>query len=85
MPEPIVNTYLARIQTDPQGDNPTATAFFGETTAIDGKTFEAPWEPVSWSLNSDKTIDVPGVGVLTYKQVSDAVAAIAYQEKSATS
>ena len=74
-------TYLARIQTDPQGDNPTATAFFGSTTTIDGIIYESPWTSVGWSLGSDKPITVDGT-TLTYAQVSAFVTAIAYQEKA---
>ena len=74
-------TYLARIQTDPQGDNPTATAFFGSTTTIDGINYEAPWTSVLWPLNSPQTITVNGV-TMTYAEVSAFVVAIAYQEKA---
>ena len=80
MPE----TYLARIQTDPQGDNPIATAFFGSTTTINGIAYQAPWTSVAWPLASNSTITVDGV-TLTYAQVSAFVTAIAYQEKTAQS
>ena len=74
-------TFLARIQTDPQGDGPTATAFFGSTTVINNITYDAPWTSVGWSLGSDKPITVDGT-TLTYAQVSAFVTAIAYQEKA---
>jgi hypothetical protein len=76
-----VNTYLARIQTDPQGDNPQATAFFGQDTIVDGVTYSAPWTSVVWPLVSDKTVTVDGL-TLTYTQVSAFVTAIANQEKN---
>lgn len=75
------NTFLARIQTDPQGDAPVATAFFGSETTIDGVIYQAPWSSVAWPLNSDKTVTVDGT-TLTYAQVSAFVTAIAYQEKA---
>lgn len=79
--DPIITTALARVQTDPQGDNPVATAFFSKTTEIDGAKFEAPWESVSWPLQSDKTVTV-GELTLSYAEVSALVTAIAYQEKA---
>lgn len=82
MPEPTVTPYLGRIQTDPQGSNPTATAFFGETTEIGGKTFEAPWESVSWPLQSDEEITLSDGTVLTYSQVSEGVTLIAYKARA---
>ena len=75
-------TYLARIQTDPQGDNPIATAFFGQKTTINGVVYEAPWTSVAWPLASQQTVTVNGV-TMTYEQVSAFVTAIAYQEKAA--
>ena len=85
MSEPIVNTYLARIQTDPQGDAPSATAFFGETTTLNGKTFEAVWQSVSWPLRgTDKSTTINGV-TLTDAEVSAFVVAIAYREWAAQS
>ena len=77
MPE----TYLARIQTDPNSANPVATAFFGQKTTINGIDYEAPWSSVSWPLASQSTITVNGV-TLTYAEVSQFVVAIAYQEKA---
>ena len=74
-------TYLARIQTDPQGDNPMATAFFGSTTTINGVDYQAPWSSVAWPLNSTVTVSVSGV-TMTYADVSAFVVAIAYQEKA---
>lgn len=83
MSEPTVNTFLARIQTDPQGDNPSATAFFGETTTLNGKTFEAAWQSVSWPLHgTDKSTTINGV-TLTDAQVAAFVVAIAEREFAA--
>jgi hypothetical protein len=79
MTDPIVTTTLQRIQTDPQGDNPIATAFFEKTTVIDEQKYVSPWTQVTWPLLSDKTVTV-GKLTLTYAQVSAAVTAIAYQE-----
>ena len=79
MNDPIITTTLQRIQTDPQGDAPIATAFFEKKTIIDGQTYVAPWTQVTWPLLSDKTVTV-GELTLTYAQVSAAVTAIAYQE-----
>ncbi len=82
MNDPIITTTLQRIQTDPQGEAPIATAFFEKKTIIDGQTFVAPWTQVTWPLLSDKTVTV-GELTLTYAQVSAAVTAIAYQENGA--
>ena len=79
MNDPIVVTTLQRIQTDPQGEAPIATAYFEKKTIIDGQTYVAPWTQVTWPLLSDKTVTV-GELTLTYAQVSAAVTAIAYQE-----
>jgi hypothetical protein len=79
MNDPIITTTLQRIQTDPQGEAPIATAFFEKKTIIDGQTYVAPWTQVTWPLKSDKTVTV-GDLTLTYAQVSAAVTAIAYQE-----
>jgi hypothetical protein len=79
MNDPIITTTLQRIQTDPQGEAPIATAFFEKKTTIDGQTYVAPWTQVTWPLLSDKTVTV-GDLTLTYAQVSAAVTAIAYQE-----
>lgn len=82
-PVTTTETYLARIQTDPNsGPAPVATAFFGRTTTIDGVKYEAPWTSVSWPLAAPKTVTVEGV-TLTYAQVSAFVTAIAYAEKAA--
>jgi len=81
MSEPTVTTTLQRIQTDPQGESPVATAFFEKKTIIDGQTYVAPWTSVNWPLNSDKTVAVNGI-TLTYAEVSAFVAAIATQEKA---
>lgn len=83
MPEPTVETYLARIQTDPQGDAPTATAFFGEKTTIGDKVFESSWSSVSWPLMSDETVELSDKTVLTFAQVSEGVTLIAYKVKTA--
>lgn len=81
-PAPTVEPYLARIQTDPNATPATATAFFGETTTINGVKFEAPWKSVSWALADEtKTVTVGGT-TMTYAQVSAFVVAIAYQEKT---
>ena len=82
MNDPIITTTLQRIQTDPQGEAPIATAFFEKKTIIDGQTYVAPWTQVTWPLKSDKTVTV-GDLTLTYAQVSAAVTAIAYQENGA--
>jgi hypothetical protein len=79
MNDPIITTTLQRVQTDPQGEAPIATAFFEKKTIIDGQTYVAPWTQVTWPLKSDKTVTV-GDLTLTYAQVSAAVTAIAYQE-----
>ena len=79
MNDPIITTTLQRIQTDPQGEAPIATAFFEKKTIIDGQTYVAAWTQVTWPLKSDKTVTV-GDLTLTYAQVSAAVTAIAYQE-----
>jgi hypothetical protein len=84
MNDPIITTTLQRIQTDPQGEAPIATAFFEKKTIIDGQTYVAPWTQVTWPLLSDKTVTV-GELTLTYAQVSAAVTAIAYQENGAVS
>lgn len=84
MPTTTTDTFLARIQTDPQGDNPTATAFFGSATTIDGVVYQAPWTSVNWPLNATTTVTVDGT-TLTYAQVSAFVTAIAYQEKATQS
>ena len=81
MSEPTVTTTLQRIQTDPQGESPVATAFFEKKTIIDGQTYVAPWTSVNWPLNSDKTVAVNGI-TLTYAEVSAFVVAIATQEKA---
>ena len=82
MPTTTTDTFLARIQTDPQGPSPVATAFFGSATTIDGVVYQAPWTNVQWSLGSDQTVTVDSL-TLTYAQVSAFVTAIAYQEKAA--
>jgi len=79
MNDPIITTTLQRIQTDPQGEAPIATAFFEKKTIIDGQTYVAPWTQVTWPLLSDKTVTV-GDLTLTYAQVSAFVTAIAHQE-----
>lgn len=81
---PVVTNTLQRIQTDPQGANATATAFYEQKTTIGEQTFVAPWVSVSWSLTSDKTVTVSGT-TLTYAQVSQFVTAIADQEYAAQS
>lgn len=82
MPEPTVQTYLARIQCDPQGEAATSTAFFGEKTTIGDKVFESSWTSVTWPLVSSKTVTLSDGTVLTYSQVSEGVTLIAYQEKA---
>jgi len=83
MNDPIITTTLQRVQTDPQGDAPIATAFFEQKTTIDGQVFVAPWTQVTWPLRSDKTITI-GELTLTYAEVSAFVVAIAEQEKAST-
>ena len=82
MNDPIITTTLQRVQTDPQGEAPIATAYFEKKTIIDGQTYVAPWTQVTWPLLSDKSVTV-GDLTLTYAQVSAAVTAIAYQENGA--
>jgi hypothetical protein len=79
MPEPIITT-LYRIQTDPQGDNPVATAFFDQTVVVDGQSFDKGLTPVSWSILSTGQSVTVGGETLSYAQVSAFVTAIAYQE-----
>ena len=74
-------TFLARIQTDPRGDNCVAEAFFGRETTVDGLKFQAPWTSVSWPLNETKTVTVDGT-TLTYAQVTECLKAIAFQAKA---
>jgi len=83
MNNPIITTTLQRIQTDPQGEAPIATAYFEKKTIIDGQTYVAPWTQVTWPLRSDKTITI-GELTLTYAEVSAFVVAIAEQEKAST-
>ena len=83
MNDPIITTTLQRVQTDPQGEAPIATAFFEKKTIIDGQTYVAPWTQVTWPLKSDKTVTV-GDLTYTYAEVSAAVTAIAYQEYAAS-
>jgi hypothetical protein len=83
MNDPIVTTTLQRIQTDPQGESPIATAFFEKKTTIDGQVFVSPWTTVQWPLLSDKTVTVDGK-TYTYAEVSAAVTAIAHQELAAS-
>jgi len=79
--EPIVETSLARIQTDPASG--VASAFFEEKTTINGQTFVSPWTSASWQLaDQSKSVTIDGIA-LTYAQVSAAVVAIAYAEKPA--
>jgi len=79
---PEITTQLARIQTDPNsGVNPIATAFFSNSTEVDGIKFEAPWSSVSWPLAAETEITLGDV-TMTYAQVSAFVVAIAYQEQS---
>ena len=83
MPDANLEVYLARIQTDPNAsDTPTATAFFGTTATVNGITFEAPLAPISWPLQSPKTVTLSDGTVLTYSQVSEGVVTIAYTEKA---
>jgi hypothetical protein len=83
MNDPIVTTTLQRIQTDPQGESPIATAFFEKKTTIDGQVFVSPWTTVTWPLLSDKTVTVGGK-TYSYAEVSAAVTAIAHQELAAS-
>ena len=75
-----VDTSLARVQSDPVGENPVAVAYFKQDTVIDGVVFSAPWTSASWPILSDKTITVGDI-TLSYAQVSALLTAIAYQEK----
>jgi hypothetical protein len=83
MNDPIITTTLQRIQTDPQGESPVATAFFEKKTTIDGQVFVSPWTTVTWPLLSDKTVTVGGK-TYSYAEVSAAVTAIAHQELAAS-
>jgi hypothetical protein len=83
MNDPIITTTLQRIQTDPQGESPVATAFFEKKTTIDGQVFVSPWTQVTWPLLSDKTVTVGGK-TYSYAEVSAAVTAIAHQELAAS-
>lgn len=85
MPTPTTTTALARIQTDPVGDAPIATAFFVTSVTVDDQVFAGPMEPISWSITDDKKAITVGGQTLTYAQVSAFVTAIAYQEKAAAS
>ncbi len=80
---PTVETYLFRIQTDPNASaDPVGTAFFGEKTTVGDKVFKDDLaSSVSWRLLDDKTVTVSGK-TLTYAEVSAFVTAIAYQEKA---
>ncbi len=80
---PTVETYLFRIQTDPNASaDPVGTALFGEKTTVGEKVFKDDLATsVSWRLLDNKTITVDGQ-TLTYAKVSAFVTAIAYQEKA---
>lgn len=81
----MTETYLFRIQTDPNASaSPVATAFFQTKTTVDGSEFISPqMQAVSWPLNeAGKSVTVAGK-TLTYAEVSAAVVAIAYAEKAA--
>ena len=81
----MTETFLFRIQTDPNASaSPTATAFFQTKTTVGGVDFISPqMQAVTWPLNeSGKTVAVNGK-TLTYAEVSAAVVAIAYAEKDA--
>lgn len=78
--EPIIETSLARIQTDPTSG--AAQAFFEQKTTINDQVFLSPWTSVTWALaDADKFVEVDGIK-LSYAQVSQGVVAIAYQEKA---
>lgn len=80
---PVVTDALVRIQTnDGLG---SATAFFEKTTVVEGQTFVQPWEAVSWSTTSTRTITYTFGGqsyTQSYAQVMAAVTAIANQERT---
>jgi hypothetical protein len=80
---PVVTDTLTRIQCDPATAT-TATAFFEKKTVIDGATFTQPWEPVTWSVASTRTVTYTYGGqsfTSPYAQVMAAVVAIANQER----
>lgn len=78
--DPLVETSLARIQTDPASG--VAQAFFEQKTTVGDQVFLSPWTSVNWSLaDADKFVEVDGLK-LTYAQVSQAVVAIAYEERA---
>lgn len=79
--EPIVDTSLVRIQTDPQGANAVASAFFRNAVTVDGVTYESPWTQVSWPILSEETVTL-GDLTLSYAQVSAFVTAVAYQVRA---
>lgn len=80
---PVVTDALKRIQCDPASTQ--ATAFFEKTTTVEGQQFVQPWEPVSWSVGSTRTITYSYGGqsyTAPYAQVMAAVVAIANQERT---
>lgn len=81
----MTETYLFRIQTDPNASaNPIATAFFQTKTTVGGVEFVSPqMQTVSWPLNEEGKSVTVGGKTLTYAEVSAAVVAIAYAEKGA--
>lgn len=81
MPDSIT-PYLFRVQTDPQGSAPVATAFFGEEVTVAGKVFKNDIAlSVNWPLVSDKTVMLEDGTILSYSQISEGVTKIAYQER----
>lgn len=79
---PIVTDALARIQCDPASG--VATAFFQKTTVVDDQSFTAPFEPVSWAVDSKRPVTYTYGGqsyTVPYAQVMAAVVAIANQER----
>jgi hypothetical protein len=76
-------TYLFRIQTDPN-TSPTATAFFGEKVTVGETTFKNDIaRTVNWNLTDQDQSITLGNKTLTYAEVSAFVTAIAYQELEA--
>ena len=77
----MTETFLYRIQTDPNAsENPTATAFFQTKTTVEDEVFLGSLKEVTWPLVSDKTVTV-GELTLPYSTVSALVTAIVHQER----
>lgn len=72
-----------RIQWD--SSRTTVTSFFQKTTVIDGQSFDAPWQPVTWNSADTKTVTYTYDGksyTQPYAQATAFIAAIANQERA---